>query len=1148
MNVHARWGDQDCHLPARPQYAIERKQLKAKVKEFVANHDGGYLVIVGGMGRGKTTFMTDIIRQAEMAGECPVYHLIDYQPSESGQPEQIAACLYNRLRRKYAVAEPKEWESSRASGKLEKLLKQISSTELQDGHKEVLYIDAADQADSTQPLLPGALRHLPKGVLCVITTRADMEWLGMYEGVQLIEFTEWVDDRADMREYLEQCVHEYPTLLTRDFVGRIVTQPEPPVFLTVRSRIRQLRELSEVPAEACETAWWIVAPEERVRGEADRIIRRAREDGLRPNQVWHILGLLALAREALSEQALEEMGLWEEGVTDVILKLAASFFSVRSNLPEPMRPYHFDHPGYVREVLSRITASRVRGIQRVLADGCEKALREKSSAAQIYALRHWIRHLIAAHEWEGVAAAYGDEAYVMARMEQEGFSALHADAVTLLRDLELPVEWRDDFSSWERFMRWRIERLKGLPGQYAQEVCNEYLSRASDRMVTVLAALSKTFQRKGRLALRKVYGPPALEPIGHTGGVLSVCYSPNGQRVASGSWDGTVKVWDANSGELIADCRGHTFVVDSVSYSPDGQRVASGSRDGTVKVWDANSGELIADCRGHTDQVYIVSYSPDGQRVASGSCDHTVKVWDANSGELIADCHGHTGRVYSVSYSRDGQRVASGSSDGTVKVWDANSGELIADCHGHTDIVNSVCYSPDGQWVASGSDDYTVKVWDAHSGELIADCLELTDEINSVSYSPKINCVSYSPNGRWVASGSDDGTVRVWDARSGELVADCLEHTSRVLSVCYSPDGQRLASGSDDGTVKVWDAYSDELIADCRGGDTDWVNCICYSPDGQRIASGNDHTVKVWDANSGELIVDCRGYTDEVHIVSYSPDGQWLALGNRDGRVNVWDAHSGKLIVDCRGHTKWVKSVCYSPDGQRLASGGGDRTVKVWDANSGELIADCRGHTDEVHIVSYSSDGQRIASGGSDRTVKVWDANSGTLIADCRGHTDGVGIVCYSPDGQRVVSSGYDRTVKVWDANSGKLIVDCRHTSWIESLCYSPVGQRVVSGSLDGTVKVWDANSGTLIADCYGHMGKIRSICYSPDGQLVASGSVDGMVKVWDAQTGVCCSTIYFSLPIKTILFVNNNSLRLFITTDEGRFFGYDVIDNRIRA
>ncbi|KAK4660754.1 hypothetical protein QC762_0022210 [Podospora pseudocomata] len=203
---------------------------------------------------------------------------------------------------------------------------------------------------------------------------------------------------------------------------------------------------------------------------------------------------------------------------------------------------------------------------------------------------------------------------------------------------------------------------------------------------------------------------------GHGDLVWSVVFSPDGQRVASGSGDRTIKIWDTASGTCTQTLEGHGSSVLSVAFSPDGQRVASGSRDKTIKIWDTASGSCTQTLEGHGSWVLSVGFSPDGQRVASGSGDRTIKIWDTASGSCTQTLEGHGDFVLSVAFSRDGQRVASGSDDNTIKIWDTASGSCTQTLEGHGDLVWSVAFSPDGQRMASGSDDKTIKIWDTASG------------------------------------------------------------------------------------------------------------------------------------------------------------------------------------------------------------------------------------------------------------------------------------------------------------------------------------------------------------------------------------------------------------------------------------------------
>ena len=243
--------------------------------------------------------------------------------------------------------------------------------------------------------------------------------------------------------------------------------------------------------------------------------------------------------------------------------------------------------------------------------------------------------------------------------------------------------------------------------------------------------------------------------------------------------------------------QGHTEYVTSVAYSPNGSRIASGSADDTVRIWNVATGEPVGHpLQGHTSLVTSVAYSPNGSRIASGSWDRTVRIWDAATGEPVgAPLQGHAGVVDSVAYSPDGTHIVSGSWDKTVRIWDAATGGLVRTLAGHTDKVFSVAYSPDGTHIVSGTWDNHVRIWNAATGGLVRTLAGHTDNVLSVAY---------SPDGKQIASGSEDRTVRIWDAATGALLHTLQGHTSLVSSVAYSPDGAQIASGSFDKTVRIW--------------------------------------------------------------------------------------------------------------------------------------------------------------------------------------------------------------------------------------------------------------------------------------------------------------------------------------------------------
>ena len=532
--------------------------------------------------------------------------------------------------------------------------------------------------------------------------------------------------------------------------------------------------------------------------------------------------------------------------------------------------------------------------------------------------------------------------------------------------------------------------------------------------------------------------------------VTSIAFSPNGKLLVSGSFDRTVKLWDAYTGECLKTLAGHQGWIWTVAFSPDGQRVASGGDDQTIRLWNIHTGECDV-LEGHQGWILSVMFSPDGKTLVSGGFDNTIRIWSAETGSCSKVLSGHENRVWAVAFHPNGETLASGSVDQTVKLWNVDTGECLATLEGHTKEVRSIAFSADGRFIASGSFDHTIKLWDSFTREPLR---TLRGHVNSV------RIVIFHPDKSILASGDDYHMLKVWDITTGECLKTLQGYTNWMWTIAIASDGRTLASGNLDQTIRLWDIHTGKLI-NVLNGHNNWVWAVVFSPDGKTlVSSSDDGIIKFWDVTTGQCRKTLQDHTQGgVWSVAFSPDGQLLASGGRDGSIRFWDANTEESLQCLEGHNNWVWTVTFSPNGKSLASSSND--IKLWDVETGECYRSIQGPFSKVPSIAFNPNGRTLISGGDDRQVRLWDLYTGECIQTFSGHTDIIGAVVFSWDGRIISSASADTTIRLWDVHTGQCIrVLAGHTGWVRALSLTPDGRILVSCSTDGTIRLWNVKTG----------------------------------------------------------------------------------------
>ncbi|KAG9070331.1 hypothetical protein KI688_009668 [Linnemannia hyalina] len=563
--------------------------------------------------------------------------------------------------------------------------------------------------------------------------------------------------------------------------------------------------------------------------------------------------------------------------------------------------------------------------------------------------------------------------------------------------------------------------------------------------------------------------------------VISVAFSPDSQRIASGDWGGLVRLWDCTSGEELLTMEGHTDPIRSLAYSPCGNHIASVSDDKTVRLWDSGTGVCIFVLEGHTEWVASARFSPDGRQLISGSGDGTIRFWDSETGEPGVVLRPSLGEIHSLAISPDGRWIASGHGDGNVRLWDMVSGSPDPVLQGHTNTVMGITFSPDGQLVATSSDDCRAMLWDASTGDIIS---------TFDGHLTYITGVAFSPDGLTIASGSGDGTVRLWEASSSPSSIAIQDQIGDSCLVTYSSNGLSVLSIDNvpgpsryrPGVIRQGNATTGLLgSVSFEFPDPEMINCVAFSADGNQVATGcEDGSVRLWDCRTGAAGLVLNGNSGAVKIVAYSICGRWIASCDHRNVVRLWDLYDTEqqcILVGDGDNNNCINDLKFSPTGHQLAVCSEDEKGGLFDPRTRVLLTSKKLREVPILTLDYSPNGQQLAL-GTETSIVLWDLQSDEPGLELKVPVSSFepmakcATVAYSPCGQFLAQSK-DYILHLWyrqlvegDIESWSCAASLRvFSALVVSLSWNPViPKEFITASNDRSVRVWrvSGDDGTM--------------------------------------------------------------------------------------
>jgi WD40 repeat protein len=582
-------------------------------------------------------------------------------------------------------------------------------------------------------------------------------------------------------------------------------------------------------------------------------------------------------------------------------------------------------------------------------------------------------------------------------------------------------------------------------------------------------------------------------------GARTISFNPtNSAVVLVGDEGGNARIFDLDSGKLIHRLPASSYGLRMTGFDQKGQLILAAGLDHSVSVWDSLTGAYKLHLVGHHGSVGSAMFSPDGSRIVTASDDMTARVWDVNTGGGRAILQ-HEGKVGMAVFSPDGQRILTASHDKMARLWNANTGVLLTVLSDHEDAVLYAGFSPDGHNIVTTSRDKTARIWDT---PLEAESSETIKSRVLLGHTGDVYLASFSENSRRVVTASNDLTARVWDVETGTQLVLLKGHSKQITSANFNGyNGETVLTAGEDGSIRIWDVDRKPKgsVASLRHDRP--VPFAHFSRDGQLIVSAESNTAHVWDASAGRSVVILKGHDGEVVAATFSPDAKKVVTASRDGTARVWDSTTGRQL-----HTleigDQVNSVVYNFNGSQILTASKHGIASIWDSESGKRMKEFKANALQIINARFSPDGHWVLICSADRTARIWDVKSDRSIVLAR-HEGQCRSAMFNPKGTQVVTAD-DTTVRLWQASTGQLIKEVKVAAQgrVVHVGFDPFARQIlIVTTRKPFVKLWNIARGNVI-DFSGHDNPVTSAEFSPGGEQVLTASKDGSLRVWDAVLG----------------------------------------------